>query len=258
MKRRIKRLIASVAIPTAATIVLHGCQDASEDSLLVDENEPRSTTSQEKPAGFSQDKEIGYSNFVSVRDTSISIDGGLPQSVPCSTERDTPLAFGYVVLDGRTKAQLTCADDYLGGIAISYLDANGESVSRDVATNGGDAGDQWDTRSWITTRRHDKQLTIETITLSSSIELMDGSLLGCSVARTIYRWDGKAKELVGAAETSDLDLASSPLRSVSRPHVSMRKGIGGRVDSQRSTTSLLMTPIHLHGWIGFESLDPVT
>ena len=207
MNQRQKRLVAFVAISAAAALVLHGCRVASEDRPLIDENEPRSSTSQQKPAGFSQDAEIGYSSFVLVRGTSISIDGRPPQSVPCSTARETPLAFGYVFLDGSAKGQLTCVDDYLGGIAISYLNANGESVSKNIATNDGDAGDQWDTRSWISTRREDRRVTIETITLSSSIELVDSTLLGCRVSRTIYRWDDEAKELVEAEASSDLELA---------------------------------------------------
>ncbi len=162
-----------------------------------------------------QDLEIRYSNSVQVRaasldrerPASISIDGGAPQALPCSGDREAPTAVGYIRLDTETKGRLTCASGYLGGIYLSYRNAAGEPVSRSLALNDGDAGDEWERRSWISARRPGMPVAIEAITLSSSIDPMDGTLLGCTATRSVHTWDDNARELVEAEASSDLEPA---------------------------------------------------
>lgn len=133
----------------------------------------------------------------------MSIDGAPSSEVPCSKDTRQPLVFGYIALDRNTRARLTCANDYLGGVSLVYTDKKGEAQSINLSRADGDAGAQWDTRSWISVGAG--SLRILNVTLSSSNDTDTGQLLECKVTQKDYTWDSENKVLVRSEPMKNFD-----------------------------------------------------
>jgi hypothetical protein len=147
--------------------------------------------------------DIVFESTLAFRNQSMSIDGAPFSAVPCSKSNAEPAVVGSIALDQGTRARLTCADDYLGGISLSYSDTKGETQTLSLSMDDGDAGEEWDTRSWISAGAG--PLRILTVTLSSSTEIDTLRLLDCKVTPKQFTWDSENKTFAESEPAEQFD-----------------------------------------------------
>lgn len=156
-------------------------------------------------------REITFSQVIEVREKNINIDRAGLKGVPCSKERTKPLAFGYILLNKKNTAkedtaQLACIDDYLRGITLHYLNKDGELKSINLGMVDGDAGDEWDSRSWITRDEDSGDLVIMNVSLVSADDIDSSNPTECTVTKTLYAWDSEEKFFSETETNQDFDL----------------------------------------------------
>lgn len=142
-----------------------------------------------------------FTKSIVVNRRALSVDGGVFQDVPCSADRSKPIVFGNIRLDDTAAGNLICIDDYMGGIQVTYKTPSGENETKLLGTQDSDAGESWETRSWIT--RGSGTLAIHSIALSSVEDTEDGKLLDCRASHTFLTWDKNKKILVEKAASSE-------------------------------------------------------
>jgi hypothetical protein len=152
---------------------------------------------------FNKDTEIVFSKSLAIQSNSISIDGGEFQQVPCSS--NMPGIFGYITLKDNTKLELTCYNEYMGGISIVYVDASGKPESVNIAMKDGDAGDTWDRRTWIT--KIGDNVLFKNISLFSYEDEVDKTQLECKVTEELTSWKPDSHKFV--VTTNDQALGSA-------------------------------------------------
>jgi hypothetical protein len=139
---------------------------------------------------YQADSEIHFTKSLVFKDRSISIDGGAFQKVPCGTDPEKRSEIGFIKAGG-VKLPLLCFDEYMNGITIEGPGLDNHVALEDAS---GDAGDEWDTRTWITKNADGSEFKIETvILLSSAGEEEAGDQLECTVKVETKTWDNSNK-----------------------------------------------------------------
>jgi hypothetical protein len=169
--------------------------DASPSASSNPSENKAAATKAEPPQAVFTAKEIDFKQTLQIEDKAIIIDGGEAVKVPCEA---VPQLFGFVKIDADVTGELTCKDDYMGGIQLKVKDASGEDHAVDLEQADGDAGDSWDSRSLLS-REKDGRLRIDLISVSSSENIEDEkSTPSCSLRETALTWDPATKSFLGA------------------------------------------------------------
>lgn len=150
-------------------------------------------------------REIQFSKMIVLKEKSMAIDGGDFMPVACSSGSTEPAIFGYIQLNDQQRADLTCAEEYMGGIGLTFIDPNEKQKILKLVSSDGDAGDAWESRTWIL---KDNGLKIRTLTLSSSNDTESGALINCNTDKTFLAWDNNLKDFLPATEATEFGPAN--------------------------------------------------
>lgn len=113
----------------------------------------------EDPTPMPKPSVLDFKDALVLMDHAYSVDGGPMTEAVCS-ESDPPFTFATLKVGDDKVVELTCLNDYMGGIAIK-----GEAeppLYEKLALTFGDAGDMSDKRAWV--KRTPEGLTIFTVT----------------------------------------------------------------------------------------------
>jgi hypothetical protein len=159
----------------------------------------------EEPDVSPDSQELAFQKVLEVRNRAVASDGGDLKSVACSKDRNKALVFAFLNIDAKNRARLACADDYLRGISLHYTDKKGEAKNINLGMVDGDAGDSWDSRSWI---QRDAQggLRIFHVSLASVEDVDTEKPLECTVTKTLYSWDAENQIFAETETDEDFDL----------------------------------------------------
>ncbi len=149
------------------------------------------------PTPAANAEKLEFTQSILIHHNGISVDGGGFKTVPCATRSEAAVPFALVTLDQDVFAELTCIDDYMGGVKITYKSPSGELKSIQVGQQEGDAGDQWDLRTLVT-KQGDGTLKVESVTLSSSVDELGAVPTECHITRATRVWNKEAKDFVSA------------------------------------------------------------
>lgn len=136
-------------------------------------------------------EEIKFTKTLLFHHDQYAVDGGGLKPLQCTTTKKT---IAYFMLDsGPDRAVISCTNDYLGGVKISYEDKDGAVQELEIAQKDGDAGDIWDSRSLVV--RNDKGLHIARVSLTASADPMDEEKPAeCSEHKMQYKWNVQNKK----------------------------------------------------------------
>ncbi|MES2965311.1 MAG: hypothetical protein V4760_15610 [Bdellovibrionota bacterium] len=162
-KRKIAiALIASLATVALVLIGAHFLRPSSDPSFTgvtdadveagMTEAPPEDGTPLPPPAA------IDFKDVLVLMDHSYSVDGGAMTDAVCS-ETDPPFTFATIRIGESKVAELTCLNDYLGGISMKA--ASEPPLYEKLGLQFGDAGEMSDKRAWV--RRSPEGLTIVTV-----------------------------------------------------------------------------------------------
>lgn len=151
-------------------------------------------------SAFPAPREIQFSKALVLREKSMSVDGGDFMPVACSAGSNEPAIFGYIQLNETQRADLTCAEEYMGGIGLTFIDPDGKQKTIKLVSSDGDAGEAWESRSWIL---KEGGIKIRSVNLSSSNDTETGELLSCAINKTFVAWDEKAHDFTPATDTAE-------------------------------------------------------
>jgi hypothetical protein len=165
------------------------------------------TTETKNPASpAAAPREITFSKTLVLREKTMSVDGGDFMPISCSSGSNEPVVFGYIQLTEQHRADLTCAEEYMGGVELTFIDPDGKQKTLKLVSSDGDAGDAWESRSWIL--KEDGRLKVRTVTLSSSNDTESGELLACNAKKELLVWDAKTQDFSQAVDTPEWSLAT--------------------------------------------------
>lgn len=150
--------------------------------------------------GFPAPRQIQFSKEIVLREKSMSVDGGDFMPVACSIGSNEPAIFGFIQLNETQRADLTCAEEYMGGIGMTFIDPDGKQKTIKLVSSDGDAGDAWESRSWIL---KDNGIKIRSVNLSSSNDTETGELLNCTISKTYTAWDEKTHDFIPAQDPTE-------------------------------------------------------
>jgi hypothetical protein len=160
------------------------------------------------PVGLGPPETIGKVEFkksMFFQHGAVAIDEGPLKAIPCSKDPDP---FATIKIEDNLEGDLTCVDDYLGGIKITYS-VNGEIRAANIAQRDSDGGDDWDARSVLF---HDDngRLIIQTKTASSGEEIDEddpdepgSSPLECTMSVSAQVWDPEKKSFEPGPPSDD-------------------------------------------------------
>lgn len=149
--------------------------------------------------------EIVFSKVIILREKSMSVDGGDFMPVACAAGSSEGAIFGYIQLNDQQRGDLTCAEEYMGGIGLTFIDPDGKQKTIKLVSSDGDAGEAWESRSWI---MKDGGLKIRTVSLQSSNDTETGELLNCAVDRKLLAWDNNVRDFTSAEDTAEWSFAN--------------------------------------------------
>lgn len=151
---------------------------------------------------------LEFENVIVMMDGGYAIDGGAFVAASCA-ETDPAFRFGSLAV-GDTLAELTCLDDYMGGISIK-LDRTQPPLYEKLGLRFTDAGEASDKRSWI--RRTPEGLTIDVVTKWSQADIdpEEGGQAHVQCGTTFERIAISAKDFaITKSEITDADKNAYP------------------------------------------------
>lgn len=147
-----------------------------------------------KESFFVKGKVIDFSQRLIFLSKSIKVDNDDARNVNCpSYDQYNQANLGFIVLDNETKANVTCYNDYQGGIFLNYTTATNEQKSILLSQNEGDAGDIWDQRAWMI-KKDSNTITLTTVKLASSVDIDNEEKFSCYSQIDFYRWNKEKKD----------------------------------------------------------------
>gem|GEM_PF-3619650 len=157
------------------------------------------------PVGLGEPKTFGKIEFkknIFVQHGAIAIDDGPLTAVACEAN---PAPFGTIKIDDTLEGELSCVDDYLGGVKLTYS-VEGEVRTAGIAQRDADGGDAWDARSYIL-RDKNGHLIIQTQTASSGEEIDESNPqhppMDCTMAVSAQVWEAETKTFVPGPPAED-------------------------------------------------------
>jgi len=144
---------------------------------------------------------VEFKKNIFMQHGAMAIDDGPLKAIPCAKE---PQTFAIIKIDGHLEAELSCVEDYLGGVKLTYT-IDGEVRTAGVAQRDSDGGDDWDARSYLL-RDKNGNLVIQTQTASSGEEIgEDGNPapLECTMAVSAQIWEPESKMFVPGPPADD-------------------------------------------------------
>lgn len=157
------------------------------------------------PVGLGPPQVFGKLDFqktVLVQHGAIAIDEQPLKAVACSKDPET---FATIKIDEQLEGELSCSDEYLGGVKLTYV-VDGETRTAGVAQRDSDGGDDWDARSYLVRDNHGN-LVIQTQTASSGEEMADDGTpapLECTMAVSAQIWEPESKTFVPGPPADDV------------------------------------------------------
>lgn len=157
------------------------------------------------PVGLGAPKTFGKIDFqknIFVQHGAVAIDDGPLTAVPCAKD---PEPFATIKIDDALEGDLSCVDDYLGGVKLTYT-VDGETRTAGVAQRDADGGDAWDARSYIL-RGKNGHLVIQTETASSGEEIDEENPknppIDCTMAVSAQVWESETKTFIPGPPPED-------------------------------------------------------
>lgn len=188
----------------------------TRSSSNIDEAPALETPSEVSAPSLEKQKEIVFSEQMVVQKDQYAVDGSAWTPLACSDNPEAPVELGYFQ-SGDSKIRLLCYEDYLAGPYLEFEDSGGKNKIIKIALKDADAGEMWDTRTWIKRDPESQNLVLETVRLSSFEDPESEEMFDCNVTLNAFVWNPQSREFEKYQPAEDFDLTEfSPPIHVSK------------------------------------------